>query len=220
MTTTALRPELPPIPDRFRHLPVDHRGYPVPFFAAWVDGVPDHRVIDHAKIVRAVKEHLCWVCGQRLGTYLAFTIGPMCAVNRISGEPPEHRECAEWSVRGCPFLSRPGMHRREAGMPEGVVTSENSIARNPGVILVWVTKSYKIIRDTGLAGKVLFQIGDPLSVACYTEGREASAEEIAAAIDSGLPALAGPAKAEGPKAERALLDQLERARKDLGLVAA
>src|SRR5262245_2742625 len=105
-TATILRPELPPVPERMRKLPL-HRGYPVPWFVEWIEGVPDFRIMDGRKLVRAVKEKRCWVCGELMGSYLAFTIGPMCAVNRISAEPPSHRECASFSARGCPFLTRP-----------------------------------------------------------------------------------------------------------------
>lgn len=29
---------------------------------------------------------------------MTFVVGPMCELNRISGEPPSHRECAEFSA--------------------------------------------------------------------------------------------------------------------------
>lgn len=218
---TPLRPELPPLTPRLKRLPIDHRGYPVPFFVAYVDGVPDHRIIDPAKIVHCVKENLCWLCGERLGTYIAFVIGPMCAVNRISGEPPEHRECAEYAVKACPFLSRPQAHRREAGKPEEAEMSENALQRNPGISLVWVTKSYEMVRDSGSSsGKPLFRIGEPLACISYAQGRIATEEEIAASFDSGLPALEGLARAEGAAAQRALRDQVGVARRLLKLAAA
>jgi hypothetical protein len=48
-------------------LPVDERGFPVPWFVAWFDGKPEFRAMDGLKWIRAVREHLCWVCGGRLG---------------------------------------------------------------------------------------------------------------------------------------------------------
>ncbi len=81
MTTTL---EVPP---RIAKLPKDQRGYHVPWFVAWIDGVADFRVTDNAKLVRAVNERRCWVCGEKMGRHLAFLIGPMCAVNRVSAEP-------------------------------------------------------------------------------------------------------------------------------------
>jgi hypothetical protein len=177
--------------------------------------------MDAAKMALAIKENLCWVCGGRLGTYLAFVIGPMCAVNRISGEPPAHRECAEWSAKGCPFMSRSHAHRREAGKPEDAEASDNAIQRNPGVTLIWITKSYKLTSDTGSSsGKPLFQIGEPLDVVCYAEGRRATLDEIRASVDSGLPLLEESARAEGAKAQAQLRDQAAVARKVLKLVPA
>src|SRR5258708_1131539 len=105
------------VPSRIAVLPKDQRGYHVPWFVAWIDGVPDFRVIGGGKLPHAVREKLCWVCGQPLGGFMAFMIGPMCAVNRISSEPPSHRECAVYSARVCPFLSNPEMKRRETNLP-------------------------------------------------------------------------------------------------------
>ena len=138
--SAQLRPELPPLPVRIARLP-RHRGYPVPWFVAVIDGVPDFRIVGTNKIALAHTRQLCWICGERIGSFLAFTVGPMCAVNRISSEPPSHRECAEFAAVACPFLARPHMVRREAGKPEGATEPAGvSIRRNPGVALVWVTK--------------------------------------------------------------------------------
>lgn len=186
---TALRPGLPPLPDRIKKLPVDERGYPVPWFVEWINGKPEFRIADGRKKVQAVNEHLCWVCGQRLGTYLCFVIGPMCAVNRITSEPPTHRECAEWSAQACPFLSRPHSKRREAAMPEEAKDAGSAgimIKRNPGVTLLWITKGYRIKRvDNGF----LFELGQPRESVAIAEGRTATAEELRDSIMSGLPLL-------------------------------
>ena len=42
---TALCKDLPPLPRRFLGLPIDDRGYPVPWFVHWVDGKPDFRLV-------------------------------------------------------------------------------------------------------------------------------------------------------------------------------
>jgi hypothetical protein len=194
------------MPDRIARLP-RARGYPVPFFVAWVDGVADFRVIDAAKWVRAVKERRCWLCGEPLGAYLAFVIGPMCAVNRVSSEPPSHRECAEYAVRVCPFLTQPAFARREAHLPAGYQEPAGiGLKRNPGVALLWVTKSFEQMRvATSREPKgVLFQVGPPVALTWWTEGREATRDEILASIDGGLPALREMATAEGPHAVREL----------------
>jgi hypothetical protein len=209
VATHPLRPELPPLPPKMRQLPVDHRGYPVPFFVEWVGGVPDHRLQDPTKLARCVREKRCWLCGDRLGRYLVFVIGPMCAVNRVSSEPPSHRECAEYAVSACPFLTRPHAQRREAGMlEEAQEVAGVMIKRNPGVVLLWVTRSYRLAR---VANGVLFDVGDPVETHWYSEGRAATRAEVLAAIESGLPLLEEQARQDRPGALEALQQMLQRA---------
>ena len=85
----TMREGLPPLPARLAHLPISPEGYPVPWFVAWVNGVPDFRCSEASKVVRAVQEDLCFMCGTRNGAFKVFPIGPMCAVNRVTSEPPE-----------------------------------------------------------------------------------------------------------------------------------
>lgn len=223
---SALRPELETPPERIAKLPV-HRGYPVPWFVEWISeidgevmpmlrgqGEPDFRIMSRERFYVALRSSLCWVCGEKLGSHKAFTIGPMCAVNRTSAEPPGHRECAEWSARNCPFLTRPHMRRREAGLPAGIDPEQPNTAgimlkRNPGVALVWVTRKPKVKRDPN--GGILFDIGEPYDVSWWCEGRPATREEVQASIDSGLPSLREMAESDGPAATRQLDDFVDRA---------
>lgn len=186
--TGILHPNLPALPKRIDCLPVDARGYPVPWFVAWIDGKPDFRVVDPSKIALAVNHRLCWVCGQRLGAYLAFTIGPMCAVNRISGEPPAHRECAIFSAQGCPFLTKPLVERREEGLPTGYIDKQGMIKRNPGVALVWITQRFKL-KEQSSTRTVLFELGDPVEMLWFALGNVATREQILESMHSGLPLL-------------------------------
>jgi hypothetical protein len=174
----------------------------VPWFVAWEDGVPDFRVVAPGNIRDAVRFGLCWVCGQPAGQYKAFVLGPMCAVNRVSSEPPSHRDCAVYSATHCPFLATPGMRRREPGGPAGTRPPPGlMITRNPGVALVWVTRSYRLQR---VPGGVLFEIGDPLEVLWFAQGRPATRAEVDASIETGLPALREQAERDGPGATRLL----------------
>ena len=193
-----MRPELEALPARMRDLPVDRRDYPVPWFVAWVDAEPEFRAMDGEKWLRAVRENLCWVCGKRVGAFRTFVIGPMCGINRTTGEPPCHLECARWSARNCPFLSRPHMVRREDGLPEESETAGIAIKRNPGVTLLWTTRSYRVFNDG--AGKPLIQIGEPESVEWWAQGRAATREEVEHSVDTGLPIIADIARLDGPEA--------------------
>jgi hypothetical protein len=198
-----------PIPARMARRPVSAKGFPVPYFVTHKDaqGEWDFRVITGEPIFACVKRRLCWLCGETLGQYLCFTIGPMCSINRVSSEPPSHRDCAEYAVKACPFLSKPNMRRNEVGLPEGSADSfvgGIGVKHNPGATLLWITKSYRIVRDHG--GGVLFEIGPPLEIYFYKEGRIATRAEIDAAIAKGLPLLREIANTEGQEA----LDDLEK----------
>lgn len=215
---TKLRSDMPPLPARIAKLPVSDRGYPVPWFVAWIDGKPEFRTADGRKYAQAVKEGRCWVCGQKFeGKEMTFVIGPMCAVNRISSEPPSHHECAVFSAVACPFLSRPHMVRREGGMPDEVQSpAGHMIERNPGVTLLWTTRKFKIVRvDNGQ----LISMGEPVRVECYAEGKLATPEQITKAVETGLPLLREIAQKQGIAALKALRVQEEIARKLLGIAA-
>lgn len=187
MTSTALRQGLPELPPRMRALPVDERGYPVPYFVEWIDEKPDFRVADQRKLAACIYYKRCWICGAPLGQYKAFVIGPMCAVNRVSAEPPSHIECAKFAAQACPFLAHPKAIRREANLPaDRIPASGITIARNPGVALVWVTRRHSMFNAPG---GVLFDIGEPEDTFWYAEGRLASREEVRGSVESGLPAL-------------------------------
>lgn len=193
------RPELPPLPERMKDLKLDDRGYPVPWFVPWLDGKPEFRAITAGRMVEAYNERRCWICGGVRGSYQAFVIGPMCAINRISGEPPSHRECAIYAARACPFLTRPYMHRRENDLPEGVKFNENHLDRNPGVAMVWITKTFRVIPL-----ERLFEMGDPLEILYFCEGRQATRDEVIKSIDDGITTLQEIARGEGSAAVREL----------------
>ena len=204
-----MRPELEPLPDRMKTLPVDERGYPVPWFVDWVDGKPEFRAMDPKKWVRAIRMKLCWVCGERLGRNLVFVAGPMCGINRTSSEPPNHLECARWSVRNCPFLKNPDMVRRE---DDEINAGSKCIAgigirRNPGVSMLWTTNTYTLFDDGH--GRQLIHIGEPTAVDWYRCGKPATREEVMQSIEGGFPALAEMALQQ-PGAMAYLNEQRER----------
>jgi hypothetical protein len=200
------------LPERIQALPVSDTGFPIPWFVADLpDGTRDFRVTDPNKITRAVRMRLCWVCGQPLGKHQAFVIGPMCAVNRVSSEPPSHRDCAEYSVRACPFLMQPRMRRNSKDLPEHQKPAGEMIERNPGVILIWMTQSFRPFRPKENERRYLFRIGPSEHVAWYSQGRTATRAEIQASIDSGMPLLREMAEREGTVSLAALQEQYRAA---------
>lgn len=185
----------------------DARNMVVPWFVAWIDGKPDFRVIGTGKFERAVRDRLCWICGGRLTRHGAFVIGPMCAVNRTTAEPPCHTECAIYAATHCPFLTTPRMRRRETRKPEGVIDPAGvAIRRNPGVALVWITREWALFPDG--SGGMLIEVGEPSETLWFAEGRPATREEVEASITTGLPILQE--MAEGDSDPKGALRELAR----------
>lgn len=212
------RPELEqPLPHLMSLLPV-HRGYPVPWFVEWIIdgkpqpqgvGEPDFRVMSRDRYSSAIREHRCWVCGGQMAQRVAFVIGPMCAVNRTSAEPPAHVRCGLWSARNCPFLARPHARRRDLAGASVAEQPGIAITRNPGCAGVWETLlgSYGLF-DAG-GGGLLFNIGEPRKVTWWAQGREATREEVLRSIETGMPLLRE--YCHTPDEHDALDDEYERA---------
>lgn len=217
---TELRKGLPAMPARLLDLPIDERGYPVPWFVAWFDGKPDHRVVDTAKLGPAVNASLCWICGKHLGTHKTLPIGPMCTITRTIAEPPSHLDCARWSVQACPFLSRPHAKRREAGLPdEELKQATGMIMRNPQAVCLWTTKHFKAYKsEHAKPGErdLLFDFeGEPEAIEWWAQGRPASKAEVLASIETGLPLLR-----EHVNSKAAASDLSQRLTRELRRIAA
>jgi hypothetical protein len=199
------------MPDRIARLPLDARGFPVPKFVRWFNGQPDFRIIDPAHMAACVRHNRCWICGEAMGIHKAFVIGPMCCINRITSEPPSHRECAIFAARNCPFLATPSARRREKNLPEHRFVPGEMISRNPGVACVWMTRAYELVH---VRNGTLFRIGAPDSFEFYAHGRAATRAEIDESVGSGFPLLKAAAERDGKQAvaelgeARWLFDQL------------
>jgi hypothetical protein len=196
MLNTAIRDI--PLPPRLARRPVNERGFPVPWFVSHINGKWDFVNLDPRKIVDAYMRKLCFLCGEPLGQYKAFVIGPMCSINRVSAEPPAHTECAMYAVKACPFLARPNAKRNEkAQLGKAEAVPGVMIEHNPGAALVWITKTF---RPMNARSGVLFEIGEPVEVHWFAEGRTATRAEIDAAMAKGLPLLRRIAAQEGREA--------------------
>ena len=191
------RDQWPTMPPGIAKLPTQEgTGYPVPWFVEWIDGKPDFRVMNTERYVEAVREKRCWICGGLIVSLVSgpapqatFVIGPMCAINRTSAEPPSHMACAEWSAHVCPFLVTPGRSRRYAGLPDERQPSGGiMIERNPGIALLWTSVTWRPYKP--VTGGVLFHIGEPYrSPVWLREGRPATRDEVLDAISTGMPQL-------------------------------
>jgi hypothetical protein len=195
------------MPARFRRLPIDDRGFPIPKFVATLDGKPDFRVIAPGWWETCYKRKLCWLCGEQLGRHKAFVIGPMCAITRVTSEPPSHRECAEFAVKSCPFLTQPHRKRDISNLPEEGYVSGVHLDRNPGASVIWITDDYKAFNANP---GVLIKLGDPKELSWWSHGRAASREEIMGSINGGLPLLREIARKDGADAEADLDKMITR----------
>lgn len=174
------RKELPVRPPRIERLPLNAKGYPIPYFVAYVNGQPDFRVIDPEKITRCITKQLCWICGDKLGRWLAFNVGPVSAVLRNSGEPPSHVDCAEYAAQACPFLRLPAAQYRAANLPPTMKDHPEGMRHNPGVAAIYVTDQY--YHQGGL-----LRLGAPIRIAWFSEGRAATRDEVEAGLTLGWP---------------------------------
>lgn len=197
---------LPEPPPRIANLKKDRRGYPVPWFVHWRRGEgdagtePDFRVIRKNGRERALGGPLCWICGGKLGVHRVFVIGPMCVVNRVTMEPPSHRECAEYAAIACPFLAKPRMRRLPTDDLKDPHVAGLMIERNPGVTCLYETRDYRPFKTGDGKDDWLIRLGKPQRIDFWREGGRASREAVVQSIESGLPALMALASEEGPQA--------------------
>jgi len=185
MTSAFLRQGLPEVPLRMRSLPVDSRGYPIPYFATSADGKSGLRGAHTAKLAECVYFKRCWLCGQALGRYKAFVVEPLRTISRLASEPPSHTDCAKFAAIAAPLLT--GDSR---------------------AVAVWVTRDVKTIQQDD---DLLFRMGDPEQAFWYAQGRLASRDEVRASFEAALPKLYDFASAAGDVAVMELDTKVARA---------
>ena len=207
LTTTWL----PKAPERVARLPTDRRGFPVPWFVSWRDGEPDFPVVDGAKLGMAWEGEKCWVCGDRLGAWRSWVVGPMSVIEGASPEPPAHHECAVFSLCACPHLSSPtAAHSERYRHLPGHLAQANISKIRSGAAALWITKGRGATPFRAGDG-VLFKLNEPSRLEWYSGGRRATSAEVREAVAVGLPTLQTTAEKEGRQAAfRTRLTWLER----------
>jgi hypothetical protein len=165
-----------------QRLEVDKRGYPVPWFVQWIMDEPDFRVVSPRKFQMAVRFGYCWICGERLGARKTFVMGTLNILNRVTSEPACHIDCARFAAVACPFLAIPQAQYREP--PQGATKLAEVTGRNPGVVALWTTKTFKMV-PAG-EGKKLIVVSEPVAVEWFAEGKHASRAQVRESLDEGL----------------------------------
>lgn len=144
-----------PIPDMMKGLPLDKRGFPIPFLVAYdLAGEPMFTVNDDQKTMRAITESLCGICGQEL-TYgdLWWVGGPLSAFHPdgcyVDG--PMHAECSTYALMACPHLAAPkytkridALPTRKNGTPFAVHLDHTVMPDRPLVFVQGCSESYNV----------------------------------------------------------------------------
>jgi hypothetical protein len=135
-----------PMPAGVAKLPRDPRGYPI-FFSVQSDTErpSNHKILNPKRRIICASERRCNVCGEKLGYWLAFLGGPMCVDQRAFADAPMHPECAEYSLRVCPFLATDLQYSDPEIMRRAYSTTEDKYASRvkPKYVVLYLTRGYE-----------------------------------------------------------------------------
>lgn len=185
----------PDMPARVARLPMDVRGFPVPWFVSWRDQTPLFPVIDAAKLATAWTAERCWVCGEALGAWRGWIVGPMSAIEGATPEPPSHCECAAFALTACPHLASADARFSDVqAAPDQAAQSNISRVRSAASAM-WVTRG-RGAAPFRAGGGVLFRLEPPARLEWWAHRRPATGAEVRDAIAAGLPVLRSTAEAE------------------------
>jgi hypothetical protein len=113
-----MNPALVPVPDRMQQLPRDRRGYPIPKIVLLDDhGLPHFTINDTRVVLALARADACHICGERLGAHKWFVGGPLSALHHAGAyrDGPMHRECGQYALKVCPYLSRANAWSKRIG---------------------------------------------------------------------------------------------------------
>lgn len=140
------------IPKELAHLKIDKRGYPVPFFVSWINGDPEFRYLDKARIDMIIDNKVCHICGKKLHKdYCYFISGPLGYQNRISSDAGMHRVCAEFSLMACPHLYLQKAERRDNDeLGKAIASAPSPVIRDkPSCLFLIKASKFKIVLHNG-----------------------------------------------------------------------
>jgi hypothetical protein len=151
------------IPTRMAHLPLDRRGYAIPW-GVYVDGAgrPQFTINDDVKREVALARDLCPICGNGLSRGRWFVGGPMSAFHDRGAyiDMPMHDECAHYALKVCPYLAVPSWRKAlaeshiKAVKAAIVAIDPTMIDDRPGVFVAVMTVGQKMTGGNGLQNYV------------------------------------------------------------------
>lgn len=173
------------VPRYMRGRPI-WNGFYVPYFVTWykdrrqvhesVAGAePSFPTIDKTREALCRRRRYCWICGRQMGTFKCFVMGPLAALQRISSEPPSHRECAVYAVQVCPFMIG-GYDMVDAPdtINDDQQVFEEMSTKNEQLNVIWVCHDYTLQPADPSRGLFIYQMGQPSDVLLYHRGRPAT----------------------------------------------
>lgn len=97
-----------PVPRRMRTLPLDPRGYPIPYIVLRDRNGDPHFTINDSRVrLRCVLQRRCGICGKKINGPVWFVGGPLSAFHPHGAysDGPLHDDCAEYALKVCPWLA-------------------------------------------------------------------------------------------------------------------
>lgn len=125
-----------------------HGSIPILFTSLIKDGVPDFRVSDPDRVVEALANRLCAICGEPLDYWMVFIGSKNMIEGRTAPEPMHHEACIRYALAVCPYLLGE-RNRRTKGLPDGVIT-EFYKAPHISDVYLGFTRQYKIVAYDGI----------------------------------------------------------------------
>jgi hypothetical protein len=154
-------------------------GVGIPWFVPWTateserpteppDGRPRFELpARRERFDRALRERRCWICGDYLGAVVTFVTQPHWVVQGFAGEPPCHRDCAQFAAQHCPYFVD---------------------APDRPLVVLWQCRKYgRRIRDAA----IVIEISGATHVDWVLAGRPATRGEVVRAFDAVMPKLRG-----------------------------
>lgn len=181
--------DLSDVPTSILRLPKDEHGRPVPWYAKWYGNKPSSLAMGEGKFNRAVAGRRCFLCGERLGVrVLCWVVTPLGVTQRQSEYPPSHPDCVAHVLRGG-FM--------------GITLV--------GVMASYTARTFEVVSlSEGGSPKRAINLGEPVNVDWWKDGRAATPEEVAAALDREH-ALLQSIATRSDRAEQDLADAYARA---------
>lgn len=182
------------IPPRIAKLPVDGRGYPIPWnVLIGKDRMPIFTANDSIKHSIAFRNNLCPICGEGLDPIRWFIGGPLSAFDPHGWymDLPVHQECAEYALQVCPYLAcRKYVHRVDIidpeNLPEGLLLIDHTQIPGRPKVFVAVASRITEVRFNPPPMLVHVRPGRPYLEIQYWNGVRLPGEEGTAIVRSVL----------------------------------